>query len=60
MTPETYRATIAALGLSQVGAAKALGINERTSRRYARDGVPAGTSRIIATALARLEKVHEK
>lgn len=35
MTPEGYRTTISAIGLSQVKAAKALGINERTSRRYA-------------------------
>ena len=56
MTPTAYRAAIAALNLSQVGAAKALGINERTSRRYAANGVPAGTSRIIATALENLKR----
>lgn len=40
MTPTDYRASILALNLSQVRAAKALGINERTSRRYAQLGAP--------------------
>lgn len=39
MNSSEYRAEIAALGLSQVGAA-VLGISERTSRRYAANGVP--------------------
>lgn len=34
MTPQEYRATIAALGLTQVGAARFLGVNDRTSRRW--------------------------
>lgn len=40
MTPETYRASIAALGLSQIKAAGVIGVTERTSRRYAANGVP--------------------
>jgi hypothetical protein len=40
MTNTEYRAAIAALGLSQIGAAKAIGVTERTSRRYAATGVP--------------------
>jgi hypothetical protein len=32
MTPAEYRRTIAALGLTQVGAAKLLGVDPRTSR----------------------------
>lgn len=40
MTSDQYRKAIAELGLSQVGAAKALGINPRTSRKYAKDGAP--------------------
>jgi hypothetical protein len=40
MTNTEYRAEIAALGLSQIGAAKAIGVTERTSRRYAATGVP--------------------
>ena len=35
MTPSEYRAALAALGLSQVGAAKLFKVNERTSRRWA-------------------------
>lgn len=35
MTPEEYRLTIEHLGLSQIGAARLLGIDDRTSRRYA-------------------------
>lgn len=38
MTAKEYRDAIAALSLSQVGAAKVLGVNERTSRRWAEDG----------------------
>ena len=35
MTPDEYRDTLTRLGLSQVGAARALGVDERTSRRWA-------------------------
>ena len=35
MTPAEYAAILARLDLSQVGAARLLGIGERTSRRYA-------------------------
>jgi hypothetical protein len=35
MTKDDYRAALAALGLSQVAAAKVLGIADRTSRAYA-------------------------
>lgn len=35
MTAKQYRAAIAALGLSQVGAARFLGVGDRTSRRWA-------------------------
>lgn len=34
MTPRQLRAALARLGLSQVGAAKALGIGDRTMREY--------------------------
>lgn len=37
MTPAQYRTAIDRLGLSQRGAARFLGIDERTSRRYASD-----------------------
>lgn len=35
MTPDEYREAIERLGLSQVGAARLLGVNDRTSRRWA-------------------------
>lgn len=35
MTPTEYRETLARLGLTQVGAARFLGVNERTSRMWA-------------------------
>ena len=35
MTAPEYRTALAALGLSQVGAAKLFKVNERTSRRWA-------------------------
>lgn len=54
MTSNQYRAGIAALGLSQVGAAKALGIGERTSRRYASEGVPEKISPYIKQQLDKL------
>lgn len=50
MTPTEYRQAIQALGLSQVRAAHALGVNERTSRRWARDGAPSH----VAGALSQL------
>jgi DNA-binding transcriptional regulator YiaG len=35
MTPDEYRETIEKLGLSQIAAARLLGVDERTSRRWA-------------------------
>ena len=35
MTPDEYRETIERLGLTQNGAARLLGVDERTSRRWA-------------------------
>ena len=35
MTPNEYRETIEKLGLSQIAAARLLGVDERTSRRWA-------------------------
>lgn len=35
MTPHEYRNLLAALGLTQAGAARLLGVDERTSRRWA-------------------------
>jgi DNA-binding transcriptional regulator YiaG len=49
LSPEAYRALIAALGLSQASAARLLGVDGRTSRRWAagdRD-VPAPAERFL-------------
>jgi len=54
MTANEYRAAILALDLSQVKAGEALEISERTSRRYARDGVPAYAIPRITRRLKRL------
>lgn len=54
MTPDQYRATIDKLGLSQVAAARLLGVDERTSRRWAngeRD-VPAPAVRFLQYLIA--------
>lgn len=40
MTPEELRALLKACGLSQRGAAAALGIDERTMRRYCAGDLP--------------------
>lgn len=54
MTPDDYRETILQLGLTQAGAAKLLGVDERTSRRWAcgeRD-IPAPAERFLRYLLA--------
>jgi DNA-binding transcriptional regulator YiaG len=54
MNPDQYRAAIEKLGLSQVAAAKLLGVDERTSRRWAngeRD-VPAPAVRFLQYLIA--------
>jgi len=52
MTPDNYRAAIAALNLSQRAAAKVIGVNERTSRTYAAHGVPEKHSAWVRDKLA--------
>jgi DNA-binding transcriptional regulator YiaG len=54
MTTDDYRAAIEALGLSQVAASKLLGVDERTSRRWAtgeRD-VPPPAARFLQYLIA--------
>lgn len=54
MTPDEYRDAIAQLGLSQVAAARLLGVDERTSRRWAtgeRD-VPGPAERFLNYLIA--------
>lgn len=53
MTPKQFNTTIQKLGLSQVGAAKLLGISDRTARRYAAKGeVPEPTAKLLRLAIA--------
>lgn len=54
MTPDDYREAIEKLGLSQIAAARLLGVDERTSRRWAngeRD-VPAPAARFLRYLIA--------
>jgi len=54
MTSDQYRAAIETLGLSQVAAARLLGVDPRTSRRWAcgeRD-VPAPAERFLQYLIA--------
>jgi DNA-binding transcriptional regulator YiaG len=50
LTPDAYRNALEALGLSQVKAARLLGVNDRTSRTWAAEGAPPS----VAVALAAL------
>ena len=54
MSGNQYQQAIARLDLSQVDAAKLLGVDERTSRRWARDerDVPAPVARFLRYILA--------
>jgi hypothetical protein len=48
MTSDEYREAIAKLGWSQVKAGDFLGANERTSRRWAKEGAPASVGIALA------------
>lgn len=50
MTPTEYRAAIARLGLSQVAAGKLLGVDGRTSQKWAlgERAVPPPVARLLA------------
>ncbi len=54
MTAEEYRDAIAALGLTQVGASILLGVDERTSRRWASGErvIPPPAARFLRYLLA--------
>lgn len=54
MTPDAYREALDSLGLSQVGAAKLLGVDARTSRRWASGEreVPAPADRFLRFLIA--------
>ena len=53
MTGSEYQKVIAHLGLSQVGAAQFLGVNDTTSRRWVADKHP------IPTAVSKLLRVMD-
>lgn len=55
MTSEEYRIAIARLGLSQVQAGHFFGATPRTSRRWAREGVPSLEKIRCIRLLARLD-----
>ncbi|RWO08259.1 hypothetical protein [Mesorhizobium sp.] len=48
MTPAAYRAALLRLGLNQTTVAPILGIDARTSRRYAKQGPPPPLARLLA------------
>lgn len=50
MTANQYRAALDKLGLTQVGAARLFGVNDVTSRRWAKSGV-TGTAVILLRLL---------
>lgn len=50
MTANQYRAALSKLELTQVGAARLLGVNDATSRRWARFGV-TGTAAVLLKLL---------
>lgn len=48
MSPSDYRAALQRLGLNQTTVAPVLGITDRTSRRYAKQGPPPPVARLLA------------
>jgi hypothetical protein len=50
ITPTQYRTALARLDLTQVAAARLLGIGDRTSRRWARHGI-RGTGEVLLRLL---------
>ena len=53
MTAAQYRAAIEKLGLSHTAAASLLGVDARTSRRYARQGVSGPADLLMRLLLAK-------
>jgi hypothetical protein len=50
MTPDEYRAALKALGLTQVGAGKMMGVSARTAQEYAAKG-PSGPAAFVVRLL---------
>ena len=61
MTAGQYRAALARLALTQVGAARLLGVNEATSRRWAAHGV-SGTflKRLVRSRCDTCDRCHRQ
>jgi len=59
MTTPDLRAALAALGLSQRGLGRVLGVDERTVRRWVQDAgaIPPTVHRVLAVAIAHPELV---
>jgi len=51
MTPAEYRAALATLGLSQLGAGRWLGVSNKTAQRYATEGPTGPAAKAISMAL---------
>lgn len=60
MTPDEYRAALKALGLTQVGAGKMMGVSPRTAQTYAADGPSGPAAFAIRLLLATPEKDRAK
>jgi transcriptional regulator with XRE-family HTH domain len=58
MNAEHYRDALSRLGLSQTRAAKLMGVNERTSRRWALGEIPV--PRLVALLLYLLRRFRVK
>lgn len=59
MTANQYRAALAKLGLSQVGAARLFGVNDVTSRRWAKSGVSGTVAILLRLLLAKKITVED-
>lgn len=59
MTANQYRAALAKLGLSQVGAARLFGVNDVTSRRWAKSGVSGTVAILLRLLLAKKISVED-
>jgi len=53
MTANQYRAALAKLDLTQVGAARLFGVNDVTSRRWAKNGVTGTVAILLRLLLAK-------
>lgn len=59
MTANQYRSALAKLGLTQVGAARLFGVNDVTSRRWAKNGVTGTVAILLRLLLAKKITVED-